>query len=346
MHSPIERPEFYQRIDDALKRRTQLASAIESLVAESHSNAPEVKALIVALRGSPTAEEFVQDGSKAVWLPLILRGVSVDDSSSLNEASLNQITTDLSYALEARTSQLRMFAYPLSILSASVLLFVLLSLTVIPTFLNMFREFELRLPAATQWVMSLSDLIRSRPFMFCFSLLAIAVVAFVATRVFARILQWLETSRLLGFFMSGGTNSVRAMGRFTATLAELLNIGAPLEQAITIAGLASQNLRFRIASDKIAAEIGSSGRFCHESAAAHNFPNLVVHALEAGQDGRPSIGLLRQISMNYVARVQVRFNRWAGLLAPMMLLCVGLGVGFVVLSLFMPLMQLITSLSG
>lgn len=150
----------------------------------------------------------------------------------------------------------------------------------------------------------------------------------------------------MGYFLSGGTGSVRAMGRFTATLAELLNIGAPLNQAITIAGLASKNLRFRIASDQIAADIGSSNQFCHTSAAAHNFPSLVRHALEAGPDGGPSIGLLRQISTHYVRRIQMRFDWWAGLLAPLMLLLVGGGVGFVVLSLFMPLVQLVTTLSG
>jgi len=348
MRTDSERPEFHQRIVDALMRRNKLASAIEALVAESQSSRmpSDVKALLVSLRGSPTAEDFVLEGSKAAWLPLILRGVSADGTTSDTAADLNQIENDLRNAMHVRTSQWRRFAYPLVILGCAILLFVFLSLTILPTFQKMFREFELKLPPPTRWVMSTSDVIRFRPVLFCVSLVVVVLVAVTSRKLFSICFQYLETSWLLGFFLSGGTGSIKAMGRFTATLAELLHIGAPLNHAVSIAGRASQNLRFRIASDRMAMDIGSSGRFCNQSLASGNFPWLVRHALEAGSDGGPSIALLRQVSRNYVDRAEVRFNWSAGFLAPLVLLGVGFGVGFVVLSLFIPLLSLITSLSG
>ena len=348
MPTDIARPEFYQRIDRALMRRQNLASAIEALAAESYSNRmpSDVKALLVSLRGSAKAEDFVEEGSKAKWLPLVLRGVSDDGATSDNAEDLKQIESDMRNAMDTRTSQWRLFAYPLFILASSVLLFVILSLTVIPTFQKMFREFELTLPPATRWLMALSDMINLRPVLFCFSLVLLTIVAFATVKLFARVFQWLECSWFLGFFLSGSTSSIKAMGRFTSTLAELLNVGAPLDEAISIAGRASQNLRFRIASDRLAADIGSSERFCHRSATAQNFPALVSHALEAGPDGVPSITLLRQVSLHYGDRAKARFNGSTGLLGPLMLICVGFCVGFIVLSLFMPLTMLITSLSG
>ena len=348
MPTESERPEFYQRIDDALMRGNELASAIESLAAESHSNRmpSDVKALLVFLRGSPKAEDFVQEGSQAAWLPLILRGISADGTTSDNVEDLKQIENDLRNAEDTRTNQWRFFAYPLVILGCSIVLFVVLSLTVLPTFQKMFREFELKLPATTRWMMSISDLIRFKPVIFCLSLVGVALVPLIARKLFSICFQYLETSWLLGFFLSGGTGSIKAMGRFTATLAELLHIGAPLNHAVSIAGRASQNLRFRIASDRMAMDIGSSGRFCNQSRAAGNVPELVRHALEAGPNGGPSIALLRQVSTNYVDRAKVRFNWSAGFLSPLVLLFLGFVVGFIVLSLFLPIISLVTSLSG
>ena len=71
MPTDIARPEFYQRIDSALMRRQNLASAIEALAAESYSNRmpSDVKALLVCLRGSvfSIATVTVSSWSELPW---------------------------------------------------------------------------------------------------------------------------------------------------------------------------------------------------------------------------------------------------------------------------------------
>ena len=76
MAETIQRREFYQRIDAALARRTKLANAIEAFSEETKSRqiGEDVRDLVIALRGDAATEQFVGDGSKAVWLPLLLRG--------------------------------------------------------------------------------------------------------------------------------------------------------------------------------------------------------------------------------------------------------------------------------
>ena len=344
MSAVTERPEFYQRIDAALERRNKLASAIEALSEET--NAPhvgkDVRDLVSALRGCATTEQFVRDGSKAVWLPLILRGVS----SSASAVEFAQIMSDVTFATENRKSRWRSFAYPLMLFGSAILVFVFLSVTVLPTFRTMFREFQMRLPPPTNLVFSISDLINNHTGTFCLILLGFVLAGLLLRWLFLLCLRHTETTWLLGSLSAGNTESVKAMGRFTSTLAALLGVGAPLNEAILIAGRASQNVRFRNASERLSKDIGSSEKFSHQSTVAHNFPALVIHALEAGPNGGPSIALLRQVSVNYFDRVRQRFSWASGVVAPLWIIGVGLCVGFVVLSIFMPLVQLITSLSG
>lgn len=343
MSSVTERPEFYQRIDAALERRDKLASAIDALSEETKTPhvGKDVRELVSALRSGATTEQFVEEGSKAVWLPLILRGVS----SGASTVEFAQIMSEVTFATENRKSRWRSFAYPLVVFGIAILVFVFLSVTVLPTFQKMFREFELKLPLATRSLLVISNQINERPVVFCLSLPGVILAAWGLRRFLLLCKRYTDTTWLFGSLTAGNTESVKAMGRFTSTLAELLYVGAPLNEAILIAGRASQNLRFRNASERLSRDIGSSEKFSHASTVAHNFPALVTHALEAGPNGGPSIALLRQVSAIYINRVRHRFSWSAGLLAPLSIVGVGLCVGFVVIAIFTPLVSLITSVS-
>ena len=343
MSAVTQRPEFYQRIDAALERRNKLASAIEALSEETESRrvSKDVRELVSALRSGVTTEQFVEEGSKAVWLPLILRAVS----SSASTVEFAQIMSDVTFATENRKSQWRSFTYPLMVFGSAILVFVFLSVTVLPTFRTMFSESQLRLPGMSTLVFSISDQINNHTGTFCLTLVGFVLAGFLFRWLIMLCLRHAETTWLLGSLTAGNTESVKAMGRFTSTLAALLGVGAPLSEAILISGRAGQNLRLRNASEKLASDIGSSEKFSLESTVAHGFPSLVIHALEAGPNGGPSIALLRQVSVNYFNRVQQRFSWASGVVAPLWIIGVGLCVGFVVLSVFMPLVQLITSLT-
>lgn len=337
------RPEFYDRIDEALENRGQLATAMEAIASEINpQNRPrEITQLLTLLRSSIQAEQMVQDGVNAAFLPLILRGCPRGDA-----LDLNQIVGDATFAEEARKSRWRGIVYPLFVIAIALLIFVLLAVTVLPTFQKMFSEFELKLPFATRILLRFSNLICDGPVSFSLLLLGVGLAGLGLRKLITLIYPYLEAGGSIGPFFSGNTNSVRAMGRFASTLAELLCIGTPLDQAISIAGRASQNLRIKMASDHMAVDIGTTGKFQADSIVAHNFPLLVRRALEAAPNGTPSIPLLRQISTLYLERVRHRFDWAAGLFAPLAIVGVGLLVAFIVVSLFMPLISLITSLSG
>ncbi len=344
MPASTNRQEFYRRIDQALENGGKLAFAIEALAAESHSKnlAPDIQELLRTLRGKPTAEQFVMDGSKAVWLPLILRSEPASGSSD----DFKRLLNDLTVVTQFRKNNWLHFMYPLVVLAVAIVMFVLLATTIIPTFQSMFVEFQLRLPRSTQMLISISVYLRNHPVMSCFWLIGLTLVFIGFRKVSSLLKRYLEATTLVGPFLSGNAESVRAMGRFTSTLAELLHLGAPLDEAILIAGRSSQNRRFIKTSEILSREIGDTHSIAPDSSVAHNFPALIFLALEAGPNNTPSIALLRQLSAIYFERVKQRFDWSAGLFAPLSIIGIGFVIGFVVISLFMPLVSLVSSLSG
>lgn len=345
MSAAPERPNYLARIDEALENRSKLAVTIAALTSENHSRylKSDIQKLIAILQSDMTAERFVQDSTKAVWLPLVLRA---SNAPSAPGDAFQRLLDDLTVVTESRKSTWSHFVYPLIVLTLSVLLFVVIATTIVPTFQSMFREFSLRLPPATKLLFEISSYIQNKPVLSCVWLVLLIIAIMAITRSWRLLARSLEGMTLLGACLAGNAESVRAMGRFTATLAELLHVGAPLADAIAISGRASLNPRFNRTSAILASEVGTTHRIPAKSNVAQNFPSLVLHALEAGPDGTPCIALLRRLSSIYFERVRQRVVWTEGIFAPLTIVGIGLFVGLIVISLFLPIISLITSLSG
>jgi type IV pilus assembly protein PilC len=152
------------------------------------------------------------------------------------------------------------------------------------------------------------------------------------------------TTRLFGSAVSGNSSNVSAMSSLTGQLAELLQIGVSRPDAIWIAGHGCENYYFKKAAEQLARDAYSQDRPLSDSPAARTFPANVILALDVG-DGRPSIGLLRELSAMYAQRVYRRVDWSTGAVAQISIVLLGAIVAFLVIALFLPLVTLISGLS-
>lgn len=335
-----EAPVFYRRIEAALAQREALIAALEAFAADmtTKGGAQDLRQLIGELRRGATANDFIRHESAAVWLPLILRS----PASSLGNDGFRQLLAEATREADNRALRRRMLLYPVTMLAVAALLALVLLYAIVPSFGQMYREFDLSLGPATGSIIWLSDRLRESGFLFLLS------VALMALAVYALVRMWVGnawTSRLFGSWIAGNSLSVAAMARFTGTLGELLALDAPLPEAIRIAGRASQHPYYRDMAEKLAKDTRHGETHWSESAVAEAFPANVIYALNANQDGGPNIPLLRELSSLYSDRMSERFDWSAGIIAPLTIAVVGILVGFFVLALLVPLMSLISGLS-
>ncbi|MCA9160489.1 MAG: type II secretion system F family protein, partial [Planctomycetales bacterium] len=157
-------------------------------------------------------------------------------------------------------------------------------------------------------------------------------------------------NRIFGRLVAGTTENLQAMSRLTGTLAELLGLQLPLAAALRYAGKASGHRYFAEAATQTA-ELAVANTAVNTAEAGvlvdptGRLPQSVVYALTAGAESQPSVAVLRELAMIYAQIAQSRQDRSIGSLPVLGVVLVGLFVGFVVVSLFLPLVRMVTSLA-
>lgn len=330
---------FYDRINHALTNQNDLVPALNAIADElPDTNAVRnLRRLVTVLDSKPSAEQLIERSDVASWLPVIVRGAT----SPATADRYQQLLAEADRENENRKSLRRLLAYPLVLFFLCLAVLLFLVLTILPTFIKMFSEFGLTLPPPTAllvWVHSQLTQYLPRTLL----VLLLAVLAFVGI-----VRMWLHfalTTSLFGMFTAGNSANVTAMARFTGTLAELLSIDAPLPEALRISGVACKHRHFRVMAERMADHIQRDGLAIHQSPVKHNFPSTMIHALSSAS-AQPNVPLLRELSRMYSERARTRVNWTTSLLGPVSLFAIGVLVGFVVISLFMPLVSMVTSLS-
>jgi general secretion pathway protein F len=131
-----------------------------------------------------------------------------------------------------------------------------------------------------------------------------------------------------------------AITRFASTMATLLGSGVPILTAMNIA----KNL---VGSEPIAKAVGTARENITEGQSiaeplrkSGEFPPLVIHMIAIGEKTGELPDMLKNISETYEEQVNAKIEGLTALIEPLMIVGMGAAVGFIVLSVFMPMMDL------
>jgi hypothetical protein len=334
INPPID-PKCLEILDAALRRNTPLTQWLPEQELEStfRSEQSDLRRLVDSLRNPPPAAMWLKDPMLAKYLPIVLRlqDTSVDDpgrSGSMQRMLMGD-TTD-------RQWKWMPWIYPAIIFAAAIAVAILLGITIVPTFKQMFLEFDLRLPPATKWLIWGSDSMILHPIesivMVIVALALIGLAWFGARWIADRLPSESRLARML----AGSRGQVRGMARWTGGLAEMLRLGMPLPQAVTLAGMLSGQRSL---------ESQSLGLANGDSMRTTGISPVAMAALQCN-DSDQRVAMLRSLSDLYWNRVTRRTRMSAGWIAPIAVVIAGAFVAFVVIALFMPLISLVSSLSS
>jgi len=231
------------------------------------------------------------------------------------------------------------FVYPTVVFLGSLGVLLFLCVTIVPAFSHIFDDFDLELPKMTVGLVKISSTMLRHPVGFVLGLAAALGAAYF-------LFQLVRMRGYLGSRLAGGNSwQVTVVARFTRQLATALEVGLELPAALRLAGeVGGQSTIHQIAL-QLAVDTEQENFDLNTSALARRLPSTMVHALQAGPGNQPSIPLLRQLAELYTTRVHDRHNWATGFLAQFAILGMGLAVGFVVLALFIPLVELLSALT-
>ena len=228
--------------------------------------------------------------------------------------------------------------YPCFVLGAAAIILLLLMIFVVPTFVSMFKDLGGALPLPTRILIATCHIVRGGWWLLAVAgALAVAGYRAAAATAHGRFLLDQATLRVP---LVGGLIEGVAVARFARTLGTLLTSGVPilaaLETVEAIVGNTVISRAIRQVRDRIKEGEGVAGPM----EASRVFPPLVVRMVALGEETGQLDQMLVQIATSFEEEVDLQVASLTQLLEPVLIIGLGLAVGFIVISMFMPLFTL------
>jgi len=230
-------------------------------------------------------------------------------------------------------------AYPiLMFLFGSLILFFLITF-VIPSITNVFEEMNQSLPTITTVLISFSVFLHDEWWLVLLIIAAgfgISRYAFTRTDKGRRI--WNRALLQAPFF--GKMNRKMIMARFASTLGTLLQNGVPLLTALEISRHIARNLLVAEAIETAGREIKEGQGLALALSRSGLFPRMATEMIAIGEQSGRLEEMLSRISDSYEKETAAGISFFMSLLEPLMILIMGLLVGFVVISVLLPIFEM------
>jgi type IV pilus assembly protein PilC len=235
--------------------------------------------------------------------------------------------------------------YPAIVMFVAVAIVVGLVTFILPKFISLFKELGVSdFPVPTLILMSISHFLTTYWYIAAAIAVAFALIfrAFVRTRFGKRVYDRFK----LKVPVFGKLNHRIALARFSRTLGTLLVSGVPILQALeTVAGAVDND----IISDAVMearARIREGDRIGDPLQKSKMFPPMVVQMISIGEESGALDQMLTKIADFYEQEVDAALASLTSAIEPIMIVFLGGAVGFIVISMFLPLVSLIQGLSG
>ena len=232
--------------------------------------------------------------------------------------------------------------YAIAVVSVATLILTLIMIYVIPQFEKMFKDMGSGLPWPTQMLLNLSDALRN--FWYLIPLIPFLIVS--AYKFIAKTDKggYIVDKFKMGMPVFGQIIKKSTVSRFCRTLGTLIASGVPILEALSIVKEAVGN---RVIADAIMEVHGSirEGETIAEPLSQSGvFDSMLVNMIDIGEETGELDKMLNKISDNYDLDVDVLVESLSSLLEPVLIVGMGLCVGFIVISLFLPLLGIIQNM--
>ncbi|HEY7829642.1 MAG TPA: type II secretion system F family protein [Solirubrobacteraceae bacterium] len=308
-------------------------------VLEEQTENKFLKETIVAVRKDVEAGLSLSDAMARhpkVFNPLFVAMARAGEAGGVLEGSLlrvaNQLEKDASLRRQIRSAMI----YPILVITFAIAIMMALVAFLVPVFQGVFKQFGGQLPAITKVSVAMSHAVLGYYWAIFGGAIAIAV-AFVKWKSSSWGRPQWDRFRLRVPMKIGAIVQEVAIARWSRTLAALTAAGVPLLLALEITGKTGGNIAVEEAMDGVIASVKRGGTIAAPLANAPIFPMMVTHMVGVGEETGALDTMLDKIADFYEDRVDASVKALTSILEPIMIIVIGSIVGFIVVSMYMPL---------
>ena len=267
-----------------------------------------------------------------------------ENSGRLDEA-LERIAYQLE-RLDALRRQVRAaMTYPAVVFGLALVVMVVMVAVIVPVFIGIFEEIaadnpseDTSLPLMTKVTVAVSDFVTQRWYV---------LIVLSAASIYG-FLRWKKTDGgrrqwdrfKLRIPRIGDVVQKVALARWSRTFAGMIESGVPILQAIEISGETCGNAVVTEAMDDVYASVKRGGTIAQPIGEHEIFPPMVEHMVSVGEESGQLETMLSKIADFYETEVDAKIKSLTALIEPVMIIVVGGVVGFIVISMYLPIFSL------
>ena len=323
--------------------------------------------------GSSLSEAFAKN--PRVFSRLYINMIKAGEAGGALETILQRLAEFLeaSEALKQKIKSAMM--YPIFVLLFAVGIMVFIMINIVPAFQAIFDDFDTTLPVMTIMLLTISDAVVNYWFLIPIIPLSIWLLIKLTTSFQQGRFGW--HLFLLKAPVFGQLVEKTTIARSTRTLGTLVTSGVPILEALHITKEASNNGVFELMFQKILEAIRDGDTIANPMKAYSRPPfhlgallyffffipvvgalwyvlkvknrimdDMVVNMVDVGEETGELDTMLYKVADTYDTEVEVATDGLMKMLEPLLTMVLGVGVGFIVIALFMPLIKLITDLAA
>ena len=308
-----------------------------------------LKKAIVGLRQDVEAGSSVaaaMDSQPGVFDPLYRGMVGAGEDSGRLEEALDRVAFQLEKLDALRRQVKSALWYPAVVFSLALIVTVVVVAFIVPVFIGIFEDIQTENPGAdtslpwmTQITVAVSDFITGKWFILV-PIIVLIAYAFGRWKSTERgRLQWDRLKIRIPMNIGDVVQKV-ALARWSRTFSGAISSGVPILQAIQISGDTAGNAVLQEAMNDVYASVKRGGSIAKPLGEHPVFPPMVSHMVSVGEDSGQLETMLSKIADFYEAEVDAKVKALTSLIEPVMIVVVGSVVGFVVISMYLPIFKL------
>jgi type IV pilus assembly protein PilC len=336
---------FFRQFSVMIDAGLPLVQCLEILAAnqENPGFQKTLNGVRTTVEGGSTLANAMRQHPK-IFDDLTTNMVEAGETGGILDIILQRLATYVEKAVKLRAAVKSALIYPVAVVSIALLIVGALLKWVVPIFANLFVGLGVTLPLPTRVVIGLSAFIGTFWWFFIVGVIALVF----GTKLILKNPKgrYYFDAMMLKLPILGILLRKIAVARFTRTLGTLITSGVPILEGLAITARASGNAVLEEALMKVRKAIEEGRTIVDPLRECGVFPNMVTQMIGVGEATGAMDAMLQKIADFYEDEVDAATKDMLAMLEPAIIGMLGITIGGIVISLYLPLFSMIAKLAG
>ena len=335
---------FTRQLSFMIDAGLPLNQALEILGSQSENKALQKTLFEVrqAIEGGSGFSEAL-GAHPQVFTELYVNMVAAGETGGILDLILGRLATYIEKLVKLRRAIKSALVYPVSVIVIAVGVVILILWQVIPTFAKLFTGLGRSLPAPTQITIDISNFVASYILFIVGGIVALVwgVRFYYSTKGGKKVIDTL----LLRLPVLGIVLRKIAIARFCRTLGTLVSSGVPILDSLDITARTAGNTVIEEAVMEARVAVESGKTLSEPLRDTEVFPPMVVHMINVGEQTGELDAMVNKVADFYEEEVDAAVADLLSLLEPLIIIFLGATVGWIVVSMYLPIFSLISEIA-